>query len=163
MLVYSQDIGEKMQKFSSGTKAGENSLEGIDFSSAQDQIDEKYMEYIDLYTDSEDLTSWNEIAVLNRLASDDRFTPSEKDNVVKILAAGYYARNDYAITSTKGNLSECDKAYRKACRRAARNFVLALCVALAEPSPVAEMAAFALYSFEMSDAWNDYQDCINSI
>ena len=164
MLSYSNAYAIAVNEHLSGiqTKSGSASFEGfnpaIDFS----RIDEKFLKYIDIYTQPENVNNWNEQAILKRVNEDPSFSPEEKEIIVKSIAASFYLKSAFSdvIISTKANAEACEKEFAKAMKRATRNVAIALVAAALEPTPVGETLALVYYYCAIDDAQEDYNDCM---
>ena len=145
------------------TKANEDSFYGDkNFAPNLSCIDEKFLEYIELYSLPENVYEWDEQAVLELVDNDNRFSTEEKTIFVKSIAAAYFLKNEFSnrIASTKGDPSDCEEQFKEDMRRATRNAAIAFIAALLEPSLVGEAAALVYYYCEIDDAEEDYNDCM---
>ena len=125
-------------------------------------LDEKFAEYIDIYLKPEDARQWDEMATIQLVCSDNRFSQDEKELFAKSLAGVYYFKSRFAdsISLTKSQEDQCLREYKKAVKRAARNGALALAAALLEPTVVGEALAAMYFLAEIEDAEEDLEDCL---
>ena len=125
-------------------------------------IDEKYLEFIDMYIEPENVTDWNERQVLDILNEDSRFSCNEKMVIVDFIAGAYAMKNEIGEVhaQTKGTPEQCEREFKKAMKRATRDFAIAMCIAAIEPTVFGELAATVLYYCWIDDAEQDYNDCM---
>lgn len=126
-------------------------------------IDEKYLDYIDMYIESENTSDWDERSVLDMLNVDTRFSYGEKMIVVDFIAGAFAIKNEISVVfiQTKGSPEQCERDFYQAMKRATRDYAIAMCVAALEPTCAGELAATVLYYCWIDDAQTDYNDCMS--
>ena len=124
-------------------------------------LDDKFIGYIDFYTRSNNISEWDEHEVLELISNDSEFTPDEKLFFAQSISFAYYIKTTSNPTDllTK-TADDCYEAYSKASRRALRRAVATLLVGMLEPTPAGEALAVAMYAIEMSEAEEDYYECL---
>ena len=128
-------------------------------------IDEKYLRYIDIYTQPDNINSWDEKAIFEIVNSDSGFSSEQKQIFVKGIAAAYYLKNEFtnALVSTKVTASDCEKQFAKDMKRATRNAAIATVVSAFEPTLIGETVTVIYYYFAIKDAQEDYNDCMKQV
>jgi len=168
MLEYARHL-ESYKGTISMTKSGEST--SIDTAIDINTIDDKFLQYIDLYTESNDVSSWNERNVLCLVNNDSRFSPEDKSLFAKGIACVYLMKKDTYrdsfSTKTEQNSDEerndCYEVYDKDYRRACRNGCIAFFFALLEPSVYGEIAAYVYLASSLLDVEEDLADCLEEI
>ncbi len=158
--LYSASVNEQLSLLKTKASDNEVNVSSIDISS----IDEKYIEYINIYTEPDDVSQWDEMAVFRLVNSDTRFSDEEKCILVKSIAGAFYLKNTFSsfdsVVYTKANEEACLKQFKKDMKRATRNAGLALVAALLEPTALGETLALVYYYYAIDDAQQDYNDCM---
>ncbi len=164
MVTYSQHYADLLQNSDfTGTKAA---LALDNFNSVDRGIlDQKFVDYIDVYTEPEDISLWDERAILDIVEQDSRFSESEKVAFAESIAFGYFIKDNPGIVldQTAPTASQCYANYQKAIRRAAEVAILTLAGGLLEPTIAAETIALLIYAQSMIAAEEDLNDCLAQI
>lgn len=157
-VYYSSIYHDRLTTKSGDSYLSEDYVRSFDINA----IDEKYLEFIDMYIEPENVTDWNERLVLDILNEDSRFSYDEKMIVVDFIAGAYVMKKEIGLVhvQTKGDAEQCEREFKKAIRRATRDFAIAMCIAALEPTFVGELAATTLYYCWIDDAEEDYNDCM---
>lgn len=77
------------------------------------------LKYINIYSESDDISSWDEKSICKILSMDKSLSANQKKDVAGIIAYGFYFKDDclIGISSRKGSHDEyCLKQYKKACK-----------------------------------------------
>lgn len=124
-------------------------------------LDDKIINYLDLYTQSEDINNWDEQAVLYKVSKDPTLEDDAKVTIARSIAFAYYIKNTSEFALTRAvTAEECYQAYKKASNRALRRALFTLAVGLLEPTLAGEALAVGIYAFDMMDAEEDLNDCL---
>ena len=150
--VVFQEIAEYKTK--SGLSAG--STINVDINA----LDDKFVDYIEMYTQPENVEEWNEESVLNAISNDSNFSYSEKVLFAQSIAFPYYVKGISNSAMTKASPDDCFQQYKKANRRALKHAIVVLAIGLLEPTVAGEALAVATYVMEEQEAETDYYDCL---
>lgn len=130
-------------------------------------IDDKYIDYINLYTEPTFIQNWDERSILDLIARDSNFSNDEKINFAKCLSAAYFVKTNYGFGLTKSGtsledaLDDCYKDYCAKCKRNDIDFMLLLLAAIIiEPSFSGEIFAYINFARAMTQAEQDYVTCL---
>ncbi len=127
-------------------------------------LNEDFIDYVDLYTQSENIAEWDEHKVLQSISQNTDFNDNEKLIFALSIAFAYYIKNsDDIIITNASAIDQCYAAYRIASRRALRRAIFTLAVGLLEPTIAGETLAIGMYALDMMEADEDYQSCIAQI
>ena len=127
-------------------------------------LDQKIVDYLDLYTQSNDINDWNEREVLNQASQDPAFGYDEKLVIAHSISFAYYIKSSSDYTMTRSLTAEdCYNEYKKASSRALRRALLTLAVGLLEPTLAGEALAVGMFYLDMSDAAEDYENCLSRL
>ena len=165
MLSYTKDCSTGVNAMLSSLKTKSidgTSYEAPDFTIDLSRIDEKYLKYISIYTQPEDINDWDERTILGLVNADPGFSSEEKDIFAQSIAVAYFLKNEFSnvVVSTKADEEECRRAFYTAMKRATRNAALALAFGGASGGPVGVLAAAVYYYIAIDDAQEDYNRCI---
>lgn len=150
--VVFQEIAQSKTK--SGLSAG--STINVDVNA----LDDKFVDYIEMYTQPENVEDWNEESVLNAISNDSNFSYAEKVLFAQSIAFPYYVKGISNFAMTKVSPDDCFQQYKKANRRALKHAIVFLAIGLLEPTLAGETMAVATYVMEEQEAEADYYDCL---
>ena len=164
MLSYSQHLAELRNQMGIETRSTDEMDEFVLPSGDISLINPNIVEYLELYTQSDNILDWDEEGILSLVEVDPRFSQEEKDYFIRALG-GVYSMKQQIIQTRADVLEtpvECMEARLKAQKRASTTYLIALALAMiAEPeTPFGEAAAYLWYSKEMIEIEEDYQECL---
>lgn len=176
------DLFAEMVNYSQKVAAEFQNLGGIktraDYSGSKEQhdtvdicqLDEKFIDYIDLYSMPEDMSEWNEAEILNLISNDENFTSEEKLVFARSLSVAYYIKNTSDLDLTKAYVAaemtsnDCLAAYKSAKRKAARRCVIIFAAGLLiEPTSAVECYALLDCAISIQEAGEDYEYCMSKV
>lgn len=126
-------------------------------SSVNGTLSSSILNYIDSYTEFGHSYYLNEDAIIEAAAEDPLLSSEESVEIAKALGCGMYIKS-WIVADTTKSPEDCLEEYRKACRRAIRDYIIA--GALGGFTPGAVVAATAVVVVELIDAEEDYEDCM---
>lgn len=127
-------------------------------------LDDKFLDYIDLYTQPDDVEQWDEKCVLASISADSNFNQEEKVVFAQSIAFAYYVKTTDYIVKTKADASkyqDCVDQANKAIKRAVKKALITLACGIFEPTIACEAVAVINYIDDVVNANRDFEECIN--
>ncbi|MCQ2141623.1 MAG: hypothetical protein MJY83_04690 [Bacteroidales bacterium] len=166
MLCFAERITQSYHSIALTKSGGINDIDLDSIPIDIAEIDDKYLNYVDRYTHDDELASWDESSIINQINQDYRLSESEKQMIVQGIAYSYVAKNEYEEFCAAQTISPeeiCLREFQKAMRRAARTAAIAYFASFFEPSLAGETITTIYLYNAISDAEEDYEDCMRDI
>ena len=127
-------------------------------------VNDKFIEYLDMYTSPENIMEWDEKEVLDLLEQDTSFTADEKLIFARSISLAYFVKTNTNLVLTKVyTIEDCEHAYTVATNRALRIALVELVLDLFEPTPIGELLTVVELCMALEFAEIDYVECMDNV